>query len=86
MPSIEENIESLQKRLEQLKARKRMRDDAKKVIQAQAERKADTRRKLLVGAMYLEMAQQDLAFQAQHEARLDAFLKRPSDRALFDLA
>lgn len=86
MPSIDDTIESLQKRLEQAKARKREKEAAARAAQVKAERKADTRRKLLVGAMYLDVAQQDLAFQAQHQARLDAFLKRPADRALFGLA
>lgn len=54
--------------------------------QVKADRKADTRRKLLVGAIYLKKAQLDEAFKAQHEALLKAELTRPGDRELFGLA
>ena len=48
------------------------------------ERKRETRRKILVGSYYLDQATQ----HGTHQAMLDlmnAYLTRPSDRALFDL-
>lgn len=86
MPSIDDTIESLQKRLEQAKARKREKEAAARAAQVKAERKADTRRKLLVGAIYLKKAQLDEAFKVQHEALLKTELTRPGDRELFGLA
>lgn len=85
MPSLDDTIESLTKRLEQAKARKRQKEAAEKAAHAQAERKADTRRKLLVGAMTMDLAKTEDA-KAQLQAQLDVYLSRPADRALFGLA
>jgi hypothetical protein len=52
---------------------------------AATERKADTRRKVLAGALALEWAAQDGEFAAMLRAKLNGFLVREADRALFDL-
>ena len=77
--SIDQQIQKVEARQEQnrnllarLKARK-----------AQAERKADTRRKILVGAVVLTKARQDPQFAAQLIQWLNEGLKAPRDRALF---
>lgn len=49
-----------------------------------AERKRDARRKILVGAYYLEQAQKENSM-AQVRKLMDGFLMRNSDRKLFDL-
>jgi hypothetical protein len=49
------------------------------------ERKADTRRKVLAGACVLDKMKNDEAFSALFRKELDQFLKRNSDRILFDL-
>jgi hypothetical protein len=48
-------------------------------------RKADTRRKVLVGAAMLSLAETDERQQTQLTALLSSYLKRDDDRALFDL-
>ena len=50
------------------------------------ERRADTRRKVLAGAMVLEWAAKDGAFSARMMKELGEFLVRDADRALFGLA
>ncbi|MCP4932763.1 MAG: mobilization protein [bacterium] len=50
-----------------------------------AERRKDTRRKILDGSLLQEMARKDSAFKARVEKEREAWLTRPDDRALFDL-
>ena len=50
------------------------------------ERKADTKRKILVGAVVLDYARKDPRLDVWLRRRLDELLKRPQDRALFGLA
>lgn len=49
------------------------------------ERKSDTRRKILAGAVVLEWAKRDSEFSSRLMAELKAFLARDADRALFGL-
>lgn len=50
-------------------------------------RKADTRRKILVGALILSIAERgELISKNELVAALDRHLTRPQDRQLFDLA
>lgn len=49
-----------------------------------AERKKDTRRKILVGSCYLEEALRNNRMD-EIKKHMDKFLTRDSDRALFDL-
>ena len=51
----------------------------------QADRKRDTRRKFLAGALVLEMIARGELAEAEVMAALDRFLKLPCDRAMFDL-
>ena len=50
------------------------------------ERKLDTRRKILAGATVLEWAKEDSEFSARLYAKMNAFLVRDDDRALFSFA
>ena len=50
-----------------------------------AERKRSTRRKVLVGAMYLKHAERNDQGMTQLRHALDGYLTRDVDRALFDL-
>ena len=53
--------------------------------ESQEERKRETRRKILVGAMVLDrVARGDLS-EKLFKADMDRFLERDQDRALFDL-
>lgn len=75
----EDKLAELQKQEAQLKARiqrerARLRDQ---------ERKADTRRKIIAGALALE--HKDKTFQATLTKLLDEYVTRDADRALFGL-
>ena len=50
-----------------------------------SERRSDTRRKILAGAMVLEWANKDSEFSSRLTAELKRFLVRDADRALFGL-
>lgn len=85
MAALEERIKAQEEKLKQLKALKQKQEAQKKAAEAKRTRAEDTRRKVLVGAMMLE----HMAFNSETKAnvmkKLDAFLTRPDDRALFDL-
>ena len=50
-----------------------------------SERKQDTRRKILIGAYYLEQAQRDSNQWAELQQIMTRYLTRDSDRRLFEL-
>lgn len=50
-----------------------------------SERKQDTRRKILIGAYYLDEARKNDDGLAGLKEKLDGYLKRDSDRGLFGL-
>jgi len=85
MPKLDDRIATLQERLQQLKAQQQRIAARQKSMESQRQRKADTRRKILVGAIVLAKADQGEFDQAQLRRWLDAVLTRPDDRALFDL-
>lgn len=78
-------------RLSQLERLKKQKETLEKRIQlAEARhktraRKEETRRKILLGAYYLDKTRKDGTFDAVKK-EIDAFLTRNSDRALFSLA
>lgn len=49
-----------------------------------AERKKDTRRKILVGSYFIDKARDEKTWDALQSA-MDNYLTRPTDRTLFDL-
>jgi hypothetical protein len=57
----------------------------KKSLDARLERRADTRRKILAGAILLARVQQGRFDEAEFRSWLEAELTRPDDRALFGL-
>ena len=77
-----EKIRRLMEKREALNARIRQ----EQLRHQATERKADTRRKVLAGALVLEWAAQDSDFAAVFHEKLGRFLVRDADRALFDLA
>jgi hypothetical protein len=85
MPKLDEQISTLQERLKQLKLRQQRSDARKRAVEAQRERKSETRRKFIVGAVILEKAASGEFDRAKLRAWLDCALTRPDDRALFDL-
>jgi hypothetical protein len=78
-------IERLEERLKQLKAREARQQARRRVLSSRRERKDDTRRKILVGAIVLTKVQQGVLDQALLTHWLEGALTRPEDRALFEL-
>lgn len=85
MPKLDEQISTLEERLKQLKLRQQRSDARKRAIDAQRERKAETRRRFLVGATIQAKVQEGEMDAARLREWLDQALTRKDDRALFDL-
>ena len=78
----------MSKRLEQLlKKREELSAQIQKIRAREAtqKRKEDTRRKILLGALVMEMIEKGELAQGKIWKRLDGFLTREIDRKLFDL-
>lgn len=73
-------IETLKQKKEQLNARIQKLE----ALQKARERKRDTRRKILIGAYFIEKATKEGSLNALYQ-QLDGYLKRNSDRELFGL-
>lgn len=80
-----------EKKINQLDKLKQQRDALNAKIQSAearsrvSERKQDTRRKILIGAYYLEQAQRDSPQWAELQQIMTRYLTRDSDRRLFEL-
>ncbi len=85
MPKLNEQITVLEGRLKQLKARQQRVEARRRSIEAKRTRKADTRRKVLIGAIVMARVEQGRLPEAELHAWLDEALTRDDDRALFDL-
>ena len=85
LSKLEATIEAQQKKLAQLKAQKQKMEALQKAKLTGLARKQDTRRKILAGALLLELMAKDTEFQKTMLGKLSAFLTRPDDRALFGL-
>ncbi len=85
MPKLDQQISMLQDRLTQLKLRQQRIEARKRAIESQRERKLETRRHLLVGAVILAKVRDGDMDADILRGWLDAALSRAGDRALFDL-
>ncbi len=85
MPKLDEQISTLEEKLKALKLRAQRIEQRKKAIESKRERKADTRRKILVGAVVLAKVEQKVMDEKQLRGWLDEALSRADDRALFKL-
>jgi hypothetical protein len=79
--AAKDKIAELEKKREQLNARL---NTERKKVQA-AERKRSTRRKILVGAMFLDAAAKDNESREKLTRQLDRYLTADRDRELFGL-
>ena len=86
MPKLDDQISTLQEKLQQLKLRQQRLDARKQAMNAHRERKAGTRRKILVGAMVLDKVERGEIDAEQFRRWLNEALSRTEDRALFGLA
>lgn len=92
MATIEEKIAAAEKRAQeaakQIKQLKEQRDrvEARKLqTMLKGQRSDDTRRKILAGALVLDMMERDEQTRQKFLERLDKYLTRADDRALFSL-
>lgn len=84
--NLSKKIDDLSQKLGQLKAQKQQADALQRARASAANRKADTRRKILLGAFLLDQLGLDGALHLKVQGlRLDEWLIKPDDRALFDL-
>ena len=81
MPDLKEQIDKLLDDRKKLDARLA----ALKGKEREAERKQDTRRKILVGSYLLDQVERKVYPEARLLAELDSYLKRDRDRSLFGL-
>jgi hypothetical protein len=82
---LDQQIETLQEKLKQLKTRQQAIENRKKAIAAKRERKADTRRKILIGAIVMAKIEQKAMDEKLLRRWLDEALTRADDRELFEL-
>ena len=82
--TLDRTIEKLKKQLSQAEEHKKKRAAQKAFSVQKRERDRETRRKILVGSMFLQQAQSDEQ-NALLLAQLDGYLKKNGDRGLFDL-
>jgi hypothetical protein len=85
MPKLDEQISTLEEKLKQLKLRQQRTEARKKAIESKRERKADTRRKILIGAVVMAKIDQKEMNSGLLHGWLDQSLSRADDRALFNL-
>ena len=86
MAKLDDQIQKLQENLKQLKARQQAIENRKKAIASKRERKQDTRRKILIGAIVMAKVEQKVMDEKQLRKWLDEALTRADDRGLFDLS
>ena len=82
---IDEQITGLEEKLRQLRTRQQRIEARKRALLSRRERAADTRRKILVGAIVLAKVEQGELEAARLRAWLDQALTRKDDRELFGL-
>jgi len=80
---LDERITGLEVQLKQLRTRQQRIEARKRALLSRRERAADTRRKILVGAIVLAKAEQGELEAGQLRGWLDAALTRDDDRRLF---
>ena len=86
MGKVDEQIATLEERLQQLKTRQQRIEARKRALLSKRARAADTRKKILVGAIVLAKVEQGALERSTLRQWLDQALTREDDRALFGLA
>jgi hypothetical protein len=76
-------IAQLEEKLRQLKAREQAVEARRRSLESRRSRKADTRRKILVGAIVLAKVERGEIAGSDLRSWLDGALTRADDRALF---
>ena len=82
---LDERIASLEEKLQQLKVRQQRIDARKRTLASRRDRKAATRRNILLGAILLAKVEYGEFEERTLKSWLDKALTRADDRALFEL-
>jgi hypothetical protein len=82
---MDERTAALETKLQQLKIRQQRGEARARALIERRDRKAETRRKVLVGALVLAKIEQGAFDETTLIGWLDKTLSREDDRALFDL-
>lgn len=85
MPKVEERIAMLESRLKEAKARQAQVNARRRAAESRRERRDEVRRKILVGAIVLEMVGAGELDESELRRWLDRRLRREEDRELFEL-
>lgn len=89
MATIQEQIDAImaeaKKKASQLRAKEELIEARKLQALIKGNRSKDTRQKILAGALILDMMEKDEETKNTFMARLDKFLTKDNDRALFGL-
>jgi hypothetical protein len=85
MPKLDAQISSLEEKLKALKLKQQRSEARRKAVESKRERKADTRRKILIGAIVMAKLDQKVMDEKLLRSWLDEALTREDDRALFAL-
>lgn len=83
---IDERISAYEQKLKQLKEQKKLAENREKKKAKEQERKDETRRKILIGSMYLQRMKNDKQFEQGILSKLDTYLTDDRDRKLFGLS
>jgi hypothetical protein len=86
MATIDERIAALETKLKQERAKKQKIEARLRATEHKRRRAEDTRRKILAGALVLELMERDESTRQRFLQRLDNYLTRPDDRSLFGLS
>ena len=84
-PELDQHISQLEDRLAELKMRQQRIEARKLALQVRRDRKAETRRKILIGCVVLERVAAGQLSESELRAWLDPALSRSTDRVLFRL-
>jgi len=85
MAKLDDQISTLEDKLKQLKLRQQRLEARQRAVQAQRERKAELRRRILVGGVVLERMRKGGIAEAELRVWLDQGLTRADERAFFEL-
>lgn len=86
MAKIDDRVAHLEAKLKEAKAQKAALEQRQRALDAKKGRADDTRRKVLLGALMLDLWEHKKGNESELRKELDGFLNRPGDRALFGLS
>ena len=81
----QQRVKDLEEKLKTAKALKQKAEARIKAVETKQKKKEEDRRKILIGAMMLDQMHKNDATKASVMAKLDGFLIRADERALFGL-